>query len=158
MMNKELSPTQQIRSWFQLAHPNPSDRDAHNQAADHLTTSLAFLLACQEVGSTSATREELGFAVNVIDFIQRRVTSQSLGIELSFADLDREMMLKALCQQVRSCVGLAHMLEMDIEGALIEMVDSDRTRLGSDGQPVFNIKNRIVDGPGSRRPNYMQFT
>lgn len=155
---KAPTQTQQIKTWFEMVHPDPSIKDVHVQAADHLTSSLAFLLSCQEVGKTSSFREELSFGVNVIDFIQRRIRASSEGIELAIEEFDRPATLLALCSQIRSCIGLAHMLEMDIEGALSEMVVSDSSRLGEDGQPIFNDRNKLVDGSKYRRPDYMQFT
>ena len=151
------SPVDQMKSWFEKVHPDPSDRDIRNQAANYLTSTTAFLLACQEVASTSASREELGFSVNVIDFIQRRIKASSEGIDLNVTDLDRVMMLTALCAQIRACIGIAHMLEMDVGGALQELAESDLTKLDPDGRPVFNDKNLLSDGQSYRRPDYMQF-
>lgn len=156
-MIKTPNPTQQIKSWFEKTHPNPSDRDVHLQASEYLTSTLGFLLAAQEVGSSAANREELGFALNVIEFIQRRIRASSEGIELQLTDLDREAMLAALCTQIRACIGLAHMLEMDVQGALTEMADSDDTRLGTNGQPLFTDASKLHDGRHFRRPNYIQF-
>ena len=148
----------QIEDYFSKLYPDPSAKDIHNQAAEHITASLAFLLCCQEVGSTSSAREELGFVVNVVDFIQRRIKAKSAGIELMFEGVDRTALLAALCSQIRSCKGLAYMLELDIEGALKEMTESDHSRLGEDGQPIFSDANKMIDGQNYRRPNYIQFT
>ena len=146
-----------INVWFQKTIPSPSPTDIHTQAADHLENSVAFLLVCQEIGSNKSSREELGFAVNVLDFTQRRVRSLTDGTELVIDDLDRESLIRALCSQVRSCIGLAYMLEMDLEGALQEVSASDNTRLGVTGEPIFNGLNQIVNGDRFRRPVYTQF-
>lgn len=148
----------QIISWFQKVHPNPSSKDLHNQASDYLVSMTSFLLACQEIGATSPAREELGFAVNVINFMQRRIQAGSLGIELNFDEADREMILRTLCAQIHACIGLAHMLQMDIGGALKERAESDDSRLGLDGQPIFNDKNKISVGAAFRQPDYIPFT
>lgn len=153
----EKSPLHQIKHWFEQNHHDPSAKDIQTQAADYLTAVTSFLLASQEIGTTSPAREELGFSVNVIDFIQRRVRASSLGIELDFDSVDREMMLRTLCAQIHSCIGLAHMLEMDIGGALQELAESDQIRLDRTGHPVFGDA-KSAEGNPVRRPNYIQYT
>lgn len=131
-------------------------KDMHVQASEFLTSTLGFLLACQEIATSSTSREELGFSTNVIEFIQRRIRKSSEGIELDFDALDRELMLKAICVQIRTCIGLAHMLEMDVGGALQELADSEDERLSPDGQPLFNNNHKNI-GEAHRRPDYIKF-
>lgn len=126
-----------IHSYFKHTHPDPSSKDLHTQAADYLSATTSFLLLCQEIGSSSPAREELGFAVNVVDFIQRRVRSSSQGIELTFEDVDQDMLARTLCVQINACIGLAHMLEIDLGGALNDLVESQAHCTSPKGQTAF---------------------
>lgn len=152
---KTPNPVAVIVDSFRKTSPSPSSKDIHNQVSDYLSSTLGFLISCQEIATSSTSREEIGFSTNVIEFIQRRIRKTSEGIELDFDGLDRELMLKSLCVQIRTCIGLAHMLEMDIGGALQELAESDHARINTDKQPLFNDKNHGDEA--HRRPNYMQF-
>lgn len=147
----------QIKSWFERAVPTPTHQNIHTQIACHLEEFCEMLTALADAGSTFPAREEMGFAHNVIDFIQRRLKAGD-GLEIEVNDLNRVEVLDALCDQIVTAIGIAHMLEMDIQGALQEVADSNDSKFTADGQPIFNAQHKIVKGPRYFPPDLSKFT
>lgn len=65
-------------------------------------------------------------------------------------------LLDSLCDQIVTAVGVAHMLGMDIEGALKEVNDSNMSKF-EDGKAVFNENGKIKKGKHYRKPNLASF-
>jgi predicted HAD superfamily Cof-like phosphohydrolase len=70
--------------------------------------------------------------------------------------VDRQELLDALCDQIVTAVGVAHMFGMDIESALNEVNASNWSKF-VDGNPVFNEHGKIAKGPGYFEPKIAEF-
>ena len=64
--------------------------------------------------------------------------------------------LDALCDQIVTAVGCAHMEGMDIQGALDEVNRSNWSKF-VDGKPVFDENGKIKKGPGYSAPELGRF-
>lgn len=70
--------------------------------------------------------------------------------------VDRKELLDALCDKIVTSIGLAHMLGMDIEGALAEVNRSNWSKF-ENGKPLFNEQGKIKKGAGYTPPQLEQF-
>ncbi len=138
-MENEMT-IQQIKRWFETAVPEPTPHNASVQYGCHLEEVSEGLLAS-------------------LDSIDAEMVSQLAhdykhGMELAIAD--REEMLDALCDQIVTAIGVAHMLGMDIEGALQEVARSNDSKF-VDGHPIFNESGKIMKGPNYTKPDLSGF-
>lgn len=154
--NQPLEQIGQIARWFETAVPEPSERNAHTQLRVHFEEVFETAKTLREAGTTGLARKERGFAADVLSYVQRQIKSGNL--EIAFDKVDRVALLDALCDPSVTAVGVAHILGMNIEGALKEFVSSNESRFGEYRQPIFNEQRRIVKGSRYQRPDLTTYT
>ncbi|SSX60346.1 nucleoside triphosphate pyrophosphohydrolase family protein [Actinobacillus lignieresii] len=69
---------------------------------------------------------------------------------------DKVELLDALCDQIVTAIGVAHMFGMNIQGALQEVANSNDSKF-EDGKPVFNEQGKIAKGKHYFKPNLERF-
>ena len=147
----------QIKRWFEQAVPSPTSKNVHTQLGVHFEEVAEMLSALKDAGSTFPIREQLSFAHDVVSFAQRQLKAQSKGVEIELKDLNRVELLDSLCDQIVTAIGVAHMLQLDIESALQEVADSNDSKFGPDGKPIFNEQLKIVKGPNYFAPDLSRY-
>lgn len=133
-----------IKGWFELAVPTPTDKNRAVQIGCHF----------EEVGEMLQTlptnhpclRDDLADIAN--DYKRRQ--------EVSPEEPDRLELLDALCDQIVTAVGVAHMFGMNIEGALAEVNRSNWSKF-VDGKPVFDANGKIAKPPSYSKPDLTLF-
>ena len=133
-----------IKGWFELAVPTPTDKNRAVQIGVHF----------EEVGEMLQTlpthhpclRDDLADVAN--GYKKRH--------EVNGEDVDRIELLDALCDQIVTAVGVAHMFGMDIEGALAEVTRSNWSKF-VDGKPVFDANGKIAKPPSYSKPDLTPF-
>lgn len=152
-----FSETRQIKSWFEKAVPDPSKHNIHSQIGVHLEEVVEMLVVLQAAGATMRVRDEIGLAVDVLNYAQKQIKAFTAGAEIAVEDLDRTELLDALCDQIVTSIGVAHMMEMDIEGALREVANSNDSKFDPNGNPIFNEQKKILKGPNYFAPNLTKY-
>lgn len=127
-----------IKKWFEIAVPEPTEQNQSVQLGCHAEETVELLEA---VGIFPAELWEL---------------SHELKNQECTLKIDREALLDALCDQIVTAVGVAHMFGMDIESALKEVNDSNYSKFES-GKPVFNEQGKIAKGENYFAPNLEKF-
>lgn len=125
-----------ITRWFEAAVPAPTAKNQAVQVGCHW----------EEVAEMADALDDPMLA----DLLYRRADQckQDLaGIE----SVDRKALLDALCDQIVTAVGVAHMFKLDIGGALAEVNRSNWSKF-VDGKPVFNAHGKITKGPNYAPP------
>lgn len=148
----------QITNLVDKVVPDPNNYNIHNQIALHLEKFSTVLSSLKDAGSTQRARDELGLAIDVTSHAQKQVAAYTSGSEIVLSDLNRVELLDALCRQIITAVGLAHMLNMDISSALQEVANSDDTVLDDDGNPIFNEQKKVVKSRNYTYPNLYAYT
>jgi NTP pyrophosphatase (non-canonical NTP hydrolase) len=146
-------PIRQIKSWFRKAVPRPTNQNTHSQIGVHLEEVAEMLQLLQSAGANQRVRDELQLAVDVINHVQRQIKGFTEGSEILLKYLNREEILDALCDQIVTAVGVAHMLDMDIENALLEVARSNDSKFDQEGKPIFNEQKKILKGPNYTPPH-----
>lgn len=146
-----------ILGWFRKAVPMPDHRNIHVQLGCHLEEVAEMLETIAPVASSVQNSEHITLSKDVINFMQRQFKAYSNGAELVIEDIDRRAMLDALCDQVVTAIGLAYMLELDIEGGLKEVNRANYSKFDSDGNPIFNASGKIIKGPQYVAPDLTEF-
>lgn len=133
-----------IKGWFELAVPEPTDKNRAVQIGVHF----------EEVGEMLQTlpthhpclRDDLADVAN--GYKKRH--------EVNGEDVDRIELLDALCDQIVTAVGVAHMFDMDIEGALAEVTRSNWSKF-VDGKPTFDANGKIAKPATYSKPDLTPF-
>lgn len=139
-----------IKRWFELAKPNPTIEDACVQIGCHY----------EEVGEMA---EALGdeFLFDESERVGYQYKSKNSGYftdlsEIKNCKTSQNELLDALCDQIVTSIGVAHMLGFDIVGALNEVNSSNYSKF-ENGKPVFNEQGKIAKGKDYFAPDLTRF-
>lgn len=134
-----------IKQWFELAKPNPTIEDACVQIGCHY----------EEVAEMM---EALGdrFASDAVVWEGNQYKEKSEAHTAGVISCDNNELLDALCDQIVTSIGVAHMLGFDIVGALNEVNDSNYSKF-ENGKPVFNEQGKIAKGKDYFAPDLAKF-
>lgn len=137
-----------IKKWFEVAIPEPTIEQACIQIGCHYE---------EMAEMASATRDEE--AVGELERISAEYKKPNwyyLDVINNFDDEEKIELLDSLCDQIVTAIGVAHMLGMDIEGALKEVNKSNHSKF-EDGKAVFNEQGKISKGNNYKPPMLEKF-
>lgn len=134
---------QEIKRWFELAVPEPTGNNLSVQIGCHY----------EEVSEMAASMGFEEFAQDISDVADDFKSGMPANI---VRDVDQLGLLDALCDQIVTAVGVAHMFGFDIAGALAEVNRSNFSKF-VDGKPVFNEQGKIAKPPSYSPPELEQF-
>lgn len=148
--NKELTALtglNRTKQWFEQAIPEPTIEQACIQVGCHLEE-IEEMLEEINLGGEPAQREVLIESQNF--------KNQSDYYMNKLQDVIPERLLDSLVDQIITAVGVGHMLDMDVLGALEEVNRSNFSKF-EDGKPVFNEQGKISKGKHYTPPNLEKF-
>jgi len=139
-----MSELQSTKQWFEAAVPTPNDKNRLVQLGVHIEE---FSEMFDAMGAAEVAKPMFNLAATFKSGITPEGT-------LTFDQLviDRKAMLDALCDQIVTATGVAHMLGMDITEALNRVNISNWSKF-VDGKPVFDTNGKITKGPDYVKPN-----
>lgn len=138
-----------ILGWFKLAVPNPTPDNYRVQLGCHL----------EEVGEMMEKvfdpHDPLTIQVNEeADYLK---SGKSHPIPLSvMTDSDKADLLDALCDQIVTALGVAHMAGFDIHSALLAVNEANWDKF-VDGVPQFSPQGKIMKREGWGPANLVPF-
>ena len=136
----------EILKWFKKAVPEPTEKTQMVQIGCHFEEFSEMLVS-------------IGFykrsdTVRAVDEIANHFKA---GKVANFSgDINKIELLDSLCDQIVTAVGVAHMLGMDIEGALDEVNRSNWSKF-ENGSPVFDENGKIKKGASYFKPDLTRF-
>ncbi len=147
----------QIKSWFEKAVPDPETYNITTQIGVHLEEVAEMLEPFKVVGANQETIDQITFFEDVLKHASKRFKSQSQSFKMELQYMDRRALLDALCDQIVTAVGVAHMFGMDIEGGLLEVANSNDSKFDEAGRPIFNSVHKIMKGPNYTPPDLSRY-
>ena len=141
------------KKWFEVAAPHPTDTSRTVQTGCHLEEVVEFL------GSLRSFDRKKDWLDEEIDFAAAELNHLAETLKVEHPALpvpDRVEHLDALCDQIVTAVGVAHMYGYDIIGALNEVNRSNFSKFVN-GDPVFNEHGKIAKGADYTPPNLEPF-
>jgi predicted HAD superfamily Cof-like phosphohydrolase len=133
-----------IKLWFKRAVPNPTPKNQAVQMGVHMEEFVEMLDQLTYVDGTT------------IELVHREAEHFKHAMpDLTVAD--RVELLDSLCDQIVTATGVAHMLGMDIEGALKEVNRSNWSKFDDEGNPLFDKNGKIKKGPNYTPPELEKF-
>ncbi len=129
--------------WFQLAVPEPTDKNKSVQVGCWMEES------CEVI-------DALGESL-YLDSLADLTNKYKLGEgKVILTDEQRLELLDGLCDVIVTAVGVAHMFDMDIIGAMSEVNRSNFSKF-VDGKPVFNEQGKIAKPATYSPPDLKDF-
>lgn len=142
------------KEWFEKAVPNPELKNFNSQLGCHFEEVQELLGPLQ--GSDEYTNGLLVAAESAIARLSTHLKNSSSTVLVFIAPEDQVEFLDALCDQIVTATGIAHMSGHNIVGAMNEVNGSNFSKF-EDGQPLFDTNRKIIKGPGYRKPNLQPF-
>lgn len=155
--NAALQQIHQIKRWFTKAVPSPENINITTQIGVHLEEVAEMLEPLRDAAANQETTDQMNFFIEVINHAQKRFKSHHESFKFDMRFVDRKDLLDSLCDQIVTAVGIAHMYELDIEGALQEVANSNDSKFDAGGRPIFNESRKIMKGPNYFAPDLSKF-
>lgn len=132
-----------IANWFAQAVPHPTTANISVQLGCHFEEVREMI-----VDGLKADCPNEGVAGELLELANDFKAAPSnpevmVVLEKRLAAIDRKELLDALCDQIVTAVGVAHMLGMNIQGGLDEVDRSNWSKF-KDGAPVFDENGKIA--------------
>ncbi|WP_150138765.1 nucleoside triphosphate pyrophosphohydrolase family protein [Candidatus Enterovibrio escicola] len=143
-----MSILKSILKWQQIAKPAPTTEDAcvaigcHYEEVGEMVYVLCGNPLLTEVDRVAVRYKEK--AAHYIDVIKE------------LKDGEKIELLDSLCDQIVTAIGVAHMLDFDIEGALDEVNKSNYSKF-EDGNAVLDGNGKIRKGRDYFKPDLTKF-
>lgn len=137
-----------IKNWFEIAIPEPTIEQACIQIGCHY----------EEVAEMAESMgdDDVQHSLEVVSDDYKAVMDWCHASASDYRESTRIDLLDSLCDQIVTAIGVAHMLGMDIEGALEEVNRSNHSKF-VDGKAVFNEQGKIDKGEFYSRPELDKF-
>lgn len=144
---------QTIVKWFSDAKPNPTIEDACVQIGCHY----------EEVAEMACSlNDRVHYKVNkTAELYKNKEVSHLISIEeamLGVEGMNRVEILDSLCDQIVTAVGVGHMLNLDVIGALNEVIASNDSKRMPDGSFPLDKNGKITkESPNFFQPDLSKF-
>lgn len=160
----------ETREWFKAAVPKPEYGNVIVQIGCHLEEVVEMLDAMKinEPYTQLIHKNAIQSLAVLADIFKGKTTLQTEGEDTPDVVVDpiydepitqeeRVVLLDALCDQIVTAVGVAHMLGMDIKGAMVEVNESNFSKFDPLLQPIFDENGKIMKGPNYRKPDLIPY-
>lgn len=141
-----------IKQWFEKAVPEPTDKNITTQIGVHLEE------VSEMLNELSSEHPQMAMAIPIhkqsLEGFANVVKAEGL---IAVKPEQRELMLDALCDQIVTAVGVAHMLGMDIVGGLAEVNRSNFSKFDDNGNPILDNNLKIIKSANYSKPDLKPF-
>ena len=145
-----MNQIQQIMEWFKKAVPNPTPNNLSTQIGCHF----------EEVSELADALPFVNVEVNMISKLGDFFKQNQSVVSSQFVDLtvfEKSAIADACADQIVTAVGILHMMGIDAEAVLGEVIRSNNSKFDADGNPIFNENGKIMKGENYTPPNLTQF-
>jgi predicted HAD superfamily Cof-like phosphohydrolase len=143
---------EQTALWFEKAVPYPTTKNLHTQVGCHFEEVVEMIQSIHSEDTN--TTYLLVAAETALKELADHLKASDKKISVP-ARLQKDL-LDALCDQIVTAVGTAHMLHFDIHGAL-QIVNGSNWSKFVDGKPVFDANQKIQKGPNYFKADLSRF-
>jgi hypothetical protein len=134
-------------SWFHKAVPEPTSQNLHTQLGCHFEEVNEMVMAITT--KDFATQIHLDCAKSALHSLSEHLKTHDGVVEI--LPKDREEYLDALCDQIVTATGCAHMSDLDILGGMFEVNGSNFSKFDDAGEPIFDGNRKVRKGANYRK-------
>ena len=99
-------------------------------------------------------REKAGFPNDKITSLRYNLIVEELNeLKVALKDKDIKEVADALTDILYVTYGAGHAFGIDLDKCFKEVQDSNMSKLGSDGKPIYNEKGKVMKGPNYFKPD-----
>ena len=103
-------------------------------------------------------REKAGFPNNKIVSLRQDLIEEELSeLKEAIANKDIKEVADALTDILYVTYGAGHAFGIDLDKCFREVQNSNMSKLGSDGKPIYNDKGKVMKGPNYFKPDLNKF-
>lgn len=139
--------------WFAKAVPEPADLNIHTQIGVHFEEVAEMVAAITPM--TASAKTVLDHAHTALEDLANLLKGSTDKIMIHPGD--RVEFLDAICDQLVTATGSAHMLGMDPVGGLAEVNRSNFSKFDDQGEPIFNENRKIMKSQNYSEPDLTDF-
>lgn len=151
MQTTKLNTLAVTKNWFERAVPFPEVKNFTTQFGVHLEEVAEGLDA--SVGITAEAESLLRQAVNALENLGNHMKNNAGSVVVA----NPTEFLDALCDQIVTATGTAHMAGYQIVEAMDEVNRSNFSKFDAEGNPIFNENRKIMKGPQYTVPELTPF-
>lgn len=147
------NPALTILRWCSKTRPILTDVDRSTQLGVHFeeVTEMADAMLLIP-GLTDDFERDLIAFVSAGQSLSTALKKGVSGIDFSNIPEDiRIELLDSFCDQIVTALGSGFTQNMDMLGALAEVDQSNWSKFGEDGEPIFNEDKKVIKGPNYRK-------
>jgi predicted HAD superfamily Cof-like phosphohydrolase len=147
------NPVEDCLLFFQKAKPEPTTKDIHTQFGVHFEEVAEMIDAMTPLNEVAA--EAMNDAYIALERLATYLKENDEAVivlaenRLDFAD--------ALCDQMVTAIGSAHVENIEIVGAFDEVNESNLSKFDDDGNPIFDANRKVTKGPNYRKADLTGF-
>lgn len=139
-----------INTWHQRARPEPTIINFGVQLGCHFEEVVEMLETMTFSDHTMARAPGSTTAAHL--YLKHMADRLKSGEMMAIIE-DRKELLDSLADQVVTAVGVGHCAKMDVAEACKRVDDSNWSKFGDDGQPIFKEGGKIDKGPNYVKPD-----
>ena len=99
-------------------------------------------------------REKPGFPNDKITSLRYDLITEEIGeLKEAMENKDIKEVADALTDILYVTYGAGHAFGIDLDKCFQEVQDSNMSKLGSDGKPIYNEKGKVMKGPNYFKPD-----
>ena len=99
-------------------------------------------------------REKPGFPNDKITSLRYDLITEEIGeLKVAMENKDIKEVADALTDILYVTYGAGHAFGIDLDKCFQEVQDSNMSKLGSDGKPIYNEKGKVMKGPNYFKPD-----
>jgi predicted HAD superfamily Cof-like phosphohydrolase len=139
--------------WFQKAVRMPISKNIQTQLGVHFEEVREMIIEIE--GLSPETTALLDAAAEANHNLAEHLKHRD-GV-IVVRETNRINMIDAICDQLVTATGVAHMLHMDPVGGLDEVNRSNWSKFDENGEPYFDANQKVAKGPNYRKANLAPF-
>jgi hypothetical protein len=111
---KDMNHTRQPAPRYRGTLPDPDADAVLGEIGLYLEDVAKVLRSLSDAGVDDRTRDHFDFSIAVLGFLEHGFRTRGTPIRLDFDKMNRPQLLRRLCNQHVSAIGVAHVLGLDI--------------------------------------------
>lgn len=140
-------------AWFVAAVPVPTPKNFTTQLGVHFEEVREMIaeLTPRDMDTHNLLLDANIALQKLSDYLKQSPVS------VVVTETNRVRYLDAICDQMVTGAGCAHMSQMDVVGALAEVNRSNFSKFNINGNPIFNENMKVMKGPNYTEPDLTPF-
>ena len=103
-------------------------------------------------------KEKAGFPIDKITSLRYDLIKEELDeLKVAISDKDIKEVADALTDILYVTYGAGHAFGINLDKCFEEVQNSNMSKLGSDGKPIYNDKGKVMKGPNYFKPSLDKF-